>query len=131
MPKKPILKPGLKTFLCIGGTVLACSYSPNMSVFANPYSPFTKNVFQQNITVKGIVSDQENNSPMVGVTVTIQGTNITTTTKNDGSYELKNVPQNGTILFSVVGKSPENQKLTTERRLTSHYQAAVQIWMKS
>ncbi len=111
MPKKPILKPGLKTFLCIGGTVLACSYSPNMSVFANPYSPFTKNVFQQNITVKGIVSDQETNSPMVGVTVTIQGTSITTTTKNDGSYELKNVPQNGTILFSVVGKSPETQKI--------------------
>lgn len=58
--------------------------------------------FSQSTTVKGKIVD-ENNKPMVGVTVAERGTTNATTTKDDGSFEL-NVASNRSILvLTYVG----------------------------
>ena len=110
MPKKPIFTPRMKRFLWLGGAVLACSYYSNMNVYANT-SSISKNFLQQNISIKGVVKDSETNTPISGVTVSIEGTNLATKTNTDGSYELKNVPSNGIIVFSTIGRSPEKQEV--------------------
>lgn len=61
---------------------------------------------QQQRTVTGKVTD-ENNLPLPGVTVVIQGTTQGTITNPDGEYTLTNVPANSTLIFSFVGMRTE------------------------
>lgn len=111
MSKKSNLYLGLKNVLWIGSTALVCCSNINMNLHARSlYSSSIVN-FQETITVKGTVTDQENNNPLIGVTVSIQGRSIATTTDKDGTYEVKNVPANGTIIFSIVGKSPKTVEI--------------------
>jgi TonB-linked SusC/RagA family outer membrane protein len=57
----------------------------------------------QTKTVTGRVTDQRNGQPLSGVTVTVQGTNASTTTEPDGSFRI-NVPDDATTLvFSSIG----------------------------
>lgn len=59
-------------------------------------------VHQNNITVKGKVTDQAGD-PLIGVTVSVVGKNIGVMTDMDGNYSI-NVPDNSTQLkFSYVG----------------------------
>lgn len=67
-------------------------------------------------TIVGRVID-ENGEPVIGASVVVKGTAIGTVTGIDGQYELKNVPEDGTITFSYIGyKSQDipahNGKLT-------------------
>lgn len=55
----------------------------------------------QNVTVRGIVSDESGN-PLLGVNVFIDGTTIGTATGIDGVYQL-NVPPQSTLTFQFVG----------------------------
>lgn len=57
---------------------------------------------QQQSTVSGTVTD-DSGDPIPGVTVMIQGTTTGTITDVDGHYELNNVPENATLVFSFVG----------------------------
>lgn len=59
-------------------------------------------MFAQNITVRGTVTD-ENNEPVIGATVLVKGTSMGTVTDVKGNYTLDNVPINGTLEFSYVG----------------------------
>lgn len=52
-------------------------------------------------TVTGVVTD-DLSSPLSGVTVTVDGTDVTATTDVQGMYELKNVPVEGTHLISFT-----------------------------
>lgn len=54
------------------------------------------------IKVEGTVSD-EGGQPMPGVSVLIKGTSQGTITDLDGRYELANVPEDGTLVFSFMG----------------------------
>ena len=54
----------------------------------------------QNIKVSGVVTDE--NGPLPGVAVMVQGTNTGAVTEGNGSYSI-NVPSNGTLVFSSVG----------------------------
>lgn len=56
----------------------------------------------QNITVRGIVTDAQN-EPLIGATIIVQGTSNGTVTDIDGNYVLNNVPSNGTLEASYVG----------------------------
>ena len=56
----------------------------------------------QGKTVSGKVIDQAGD-PMIGVTVMVKGTTNGTATDFDGMYELRNVAQNSTLVFSYVG----------------------------
>lgn len=53
-------------------------------------------------SVKGIVKN-ESDEPLGGATITVQGTKIITSSKKDGTFELKNVPGEATIQISYVG----------------------------
>lgn len=63
------------------------------------------NIAAQNRTVTGKVTD-ENGNPIPNASVLVKGTNIGTTTKEDGTYSLS-VPSNAKVLvFSSVGTVP-------------------------
>ncbi|HEY6505398.1 MAG TPA: SusC/RagA family TonB-linked outer membrane protein [Chitinophagaceae bacterium] len=52
--------------------------------------------------VKGVVKN-EAGDVLTGATVTIRGTKTFATTKTDGTFELKNVPENSVLMVSYVG----------------------------
>ena len=66
-------------------------------------------VCAQTITVSGTVISAEDNEPIVGASVFVQGTTLGTVTDMDGRYTINNVPANSKILvISYVGmKSQE------------------------
>ena len=80
-------------------------------------------VLAQNITVKGNVTDA-NNEPVIGATVIVSGDATRgTVTDIDGSYTLANVPQNGSLEISYVGMTtqviPVNGRTTLNITMTS------------
>lgn len=58
--------------------------------------------FAQSRTITGTVFD-ENNQPMPGATVMVEGTTNGTMTNADGTFVLANVPANGTVIVSCIG----------------------------
>src|SRR6188508_3246926 len=52
--------------------------------------------------VKGVVKNDAG-EVLAGATVTIKGTKTFITTKNDGTFELKNVPEEAVLTVSYVG----------------------------
>jgi TonB-linked SusC/RagA family outer membrane protein len=61
--------------------------------------------------VKGMVKN-DSNEPLAGATVAVQGTSTYTATKQDGTFELKNVPENAVLRISFVGHQSSTIKLT-------------------
>lgn len=61
-------------------------------------------------TVKGTVIDQDN-QPVIGATVKVNGTTISTATDFDGCYELNNVPENAVISYSFIGMKSKDVRL--------------------
>jgi TonB-dependent starch-binding outer membrane protein SusC len=57
----------------------------------------------QGLEIKGVVSSANDGQPLPGVSVVIKGTTSGTMTDAIGSYLLKNVPVNSTLIFSFVG----------------------------
>ncbi len=57
---------------------------------------------QDNITVRGVVTDTDN-QPLPGASVIVKGTTTGTQTDFDGNFVLGNVPGNGTLVFSYLG----------------------------
>jgi len=57
-------------------------------------------------TVSGTVTD-ENNQPLPGATILVQGTNTGTTTDFDGNYQIS-ATQGQTLVFSYVGYTTQN-----------------------
>ncbi len=62
----------------------------------------TTYVFSQTTSVSGTVKDKDGNG-LPGVTVLIKGTTQGTSTKNDGTYSIDNVPSSATLVYSFVG----------------------------
>ena len=60
--------------------------------------------------VKGVVKNEAGEA-LAGATVTIKGTKIFITTKNDGTFELKNVPEEAVLTVSYVGHVRTETKL--------------------
>lgn len=58
---------------------------------------------QQEIDVKGVVTEQNTGDPAIGATVLVKGSTIGTVTDIDGNYSLSNVPSNATLEFSYIG----------------------------
>jgi len=54
------------------------------------------------LEIRGFVTDTAG-QPIPGVVVTIKGTNRSVTTKINGSYLLMDVPQNGLLVFTLLG----------------------------
>lgn len=68
-------------------------------IFFN-FLPFV--IYAQNVTVTGRVIDNQN-EPLIGVTIQVQGTTHGTITDYDGKFSLPNVPTNGKLVVSYVG----------------------------
>ncbi|MFP4289922.1 MAG: carboxypeptidase-like regulatory domain-containing protein, partial [Bacteroidales bacterium] len=61
------------------------------------------NALLAQITVTGTVESGDDGTTLPGVSVVIKGTTTGTVTDIDGNYELSNVPEDGTLVFSFVG----------------------------
>ena len=70
----------------------------------------------QKIDIKGRVEDTEGN-PLVGATVRIKGTDKVVLTNSNGEYELKNVPEDATIVISFLGYRTMEIGTRPEKRL--------------
>ncbi len=64
------------------------------------YAPWV--LAQNNITVSGQVTSQENNSALPGVNIVVKGTTAGTTSDADGRYTIS-APENSTLVFSFIG----------------------------
>lgn len=64
------------------------------------------------VLVQGKVSD-EMGAEIIGVSVTVKGTNTGTLTDLDGTYSIS-VPENGTLVFSFVGFLPQEVRVTNQ-----------------
>src|SRR6185312_4711130 len=67
---------------------------------------FTGAVFGQTRQVTGKVVGNENDSAIVGATVTVKGRKVGTATGPDGSFSIA-VPPNATLVISYVGFVPK------------------------
>ncbi|MCO5232242.1 MAG: TonB-dependent receptor [Chitinophagales bacterium] len=73
----------------------------------------TTQVLAQNRTVSGVVTDAEDEQPLIGVSVVVKGTTIGTSTGIDGDYRL-DVPADAKILvFSYVGFGTQEVAITS------------------
>jgi len=65
---------------------------------------FAQGAFAQSATIKGVVTDKGNGSPIPGVNVAITGTSYGNVTDFDGNYSLKATNSKGkTLVFSYIG----------------------------
>src|SRR5690606_30424831 len=70
----------------------------------------------QSLSVKGRVTDFRIGEPIVGASVAVKGTVITTVTNQDGAFSLSGVPKNATLVFSFLGR--ETQEVALNRQTT-------------
>lgn len=68
-------------------------------------------VFGQSLRVTGVVTDAEDGSPLIGVSVIQEGTSNGVATDLDGQYTLT-VPQNAVLVFSYIGMETQKHKAT-------------------
>lgn len=67
-------------------------------------------MFSQTGTLTGSVTDTSG-SPLIGVSIVVQGTSNGVITDIDGKYSLTNVPQDATISYSYIGMLSQNIKV--------------------
>ncbi|MBS1489119.1 MAG: carboxypeptidase-like regulatory domain-containing protein [Bacteroidetes bacterium] len=72
---------------------------------------FTSVVMAQTRTVSGKVTSSEDGTPMPGVNVLIKGTTNGTTTDSEGTYKLSVADEGGTIIFSFIGYTSQEQEI--------------------
>lgn len=77
----------------------------------------TLSVFAQDYEVKGVVTDKQDNLPLVGVNVVIKGTTQGVVTDVNGNYQLK-VPSGAVLQFSFIGYA--SQEITVIKPATLH-----------
>ncbi len=61
-----------------------------------------------NINVSGLVVD-ENNEPLIGVSVRVDGTSNGTMTNIDGEYKFIGISKNAVLIFSYIGMDPKKE----------------------
>lgn len=66
-------------------------------------SVISMSVYAQKITLTGKVIAANDKEPIIGATVSIKGSTIGTMTDISGNYSLSNVPNDATVIFSVIG----------------------------
>ncbi|WP_090608777.1 SusC/RagA family TonB-linked outer membrane protein [Parapedobacter koreensis] len=68
----------------------------------------------QNYEITGHVTDGQG-QPLEGVTVTLKGTAVATTTNSEGNYQLTLPDNGGTLVFTIVGYEPKELSASTGR----------------
>lgn len=90
-----------------------------LMVLASTASSYAQNV------VKGVVMDIADN-PLPGVSVVVKGSTIGTTTDLDGRYSI-NAPKNGTLVFTYIGMTKQEVKVSEKRTLNVILQEDVSV----
>ncbi|WP_114784520.1 SusC/RagA family TonB-linked outer membrane protein [Botryobacter ruber] len=80
---------------------------------------------QENITVRGKVTDASDGQPLIGAGVQIKGTTQGTVTDIDGNYELQNVPPNATLVISYVGYSDQEHPVNNRAVINAQLGSAI------
>lgn len=65
-------------------------------------------VAAQAATISGTVVSSQDDNPIIGATVTIDGTTIGTATDLDGKFTIQNAPNSGIVTFSYLGCEPQS-----------------------
>lgn len=76
----------------------------------------------QQIAVAGKVSDQ-NGAPITGVTVTVKGTSISTSTNENGLFTL-NADHNATLIISAIGYQRQEIPLAGRKTININLSSA-------
>lgn len=90
-----------------------------LMVLASTASSYAQNV------VKGVVMDIADN-PLPGVSVVVKGSTTGTTTDLDGRYSI-NAPKNGTLVFTYIGMTKQEVKVSEKRTLNVILQEDVSV----
>src|ERR1035437_3138490 len=72
-------------------------------------------ILQQN-GITGRVTDEKGN-PLPGVTVLVKGTTLGALTAASGKYTIRKAPQNPTLIFSFIGRTPQKFPSDGRRQL--------------
>lgn len=75
----------------------------------------------QNRTISGVVTSDDN-TPLAGVTVSVQGTNRATTTDNDGNFSIL-AATGQTLVFTYVGHQSQRVRVSTNNTYLIKLQA--------
>jgi TonB-dependent starch-binding outer membrane protein SusC len=71
---------------------------------------------QEQVSIKGVVRDIDDNSTIPGAVVKVKGTNNATITDNDGKFTIK-AAQSATLTFSAIGMKAKEVALKNETEL--------------
>lgn len=93
------------------GAIVSLSTICQSPVLANSKSLTFMSSTQEKISVSGIVTNTDDGSPIVGVTVSVVGTNIATKTNQKGEYVLTNVPSDGKLNFRMIGMTSTDEEV--------------------
>lgn len=87
-------------------------------------------LFAQQITVRGKVTDAQSNETLIGVSVIVKGTNVGTQTDLNGDYSIS-APPDATLVFTYLGFTAQeiavNGRPTVNVRLAVSSQALEQV----
>ncbi|WP_394336168.1 SusC/RagA family TonB-linked outer membrane protein [Prevotella heparinolytica] len=72
----------------------------------------------QSLSVTGSVTDKNNQKPIIGASVLVEGTTNGTITNADGEFTLSGVPSGGTIVVSYIGYTTQRIAVNGKTRLT-------------
>ncbi len=80
-----------------------------------------QNLFAQNGSVSGIVSDATDGTPLWGTNILVAGTSIGTNSDMDGKYHLSNIsPGNVVIIFRYVGYRTDSALVRVEQNKVTY-----------
>ena len=63
----------------------------------------TSMTFSQTKTISGLVTSSEDGQPLIGATVLEKSSKNGTITNIEGNYTIKNLNDNATLVFSMIG----------------------------
>lgn len=72
----------------------------------------------KNITVSGVVLDNENREALPGVSVSVKGSTGGTVTDGNGRFQLANVPEHATLVFSYIGFTTQSHEIKDNKSIT-------------
>lgn len=88
--------------------------------FATLFSLIT---YGQSASVTGTVVDDENDEPLIGVTVMVKGTSTGASTDIDGKFTIS-AAADATLTFSYVGYTPVEEKISGRKNMTVRMKAS-------
>jgi len=96
-----------------------------VSVAAEQTPPVRREPTRIQHEVTGVVTGAEQGSPLPGVNVVVQGTQIGTTTRSDGSYSLEAPSPTDSLVFSFVGYQEQVVPIDSRSEVDVQLQPAV------